>query len=61
MLAIHDLHAWSLGAGHDAITIHVRSDSVDPSFGERLSKRIRCAIRVEYVTVQVEMGQKPDD
>lgn len=53
---VHDLHVWALGAGHDAVTVHVRSDSNDPHFGRRLSERIREVLQVEYVTVQVEVG-----
>jgi cation diffusion facilitator family transporter len=51
---VHELHAWTLGAGHDAITVHVRTDSTDPAFAEQLSRRIRRLIGAEYVTVQVE-------
>jgi cobalt-zinc-cadmium efflux system protein len=54
---VHDLHVWTLGAGHDAVTVHVRSDSNDPHFGRRLSERIRQVLQVEYVTVQVEVGR----
>jgi len=54
VVAVHDLHVWTLGAGHDAITVHVRTDSTDPTFGQRLSERIRGALGAEYVTVQVE-------
>jgi cation diffusion facilitator family transporter len=53
---VHDLHVWSLGAGHDAITAHVTTDSGDPSFGRRVSDRVREVLEVEYVTVQVEVG-----
>jgi cation diffusion facilitator family transporter len=56
VVTIHDLHVWTLGAGHDAITAHVRTESSDPQFGCRLSAAIRAATQVEYVTVQVEMG-----
>jgi cation diffusion facilitator family transporter len=52
--AVHDLHVWTLGAGHDAITVHVRTDRPDPAFGQRLSDRIRGTLGAEYVTVQVE-------
>ena len=52
--AVHDLHVWTLGAGHDAITVHVRTDSHDPAFGQRLSNHIRGLLEAEYVTVQVE-------
>jgi cation diffusion facilitator family transporter len=56
---IHDLHVWTLGAGHDAITAHVCTESRDPLFGRRLSDAIRSALEVEYVTVQVEVGDAP--
>jgi cation diffusion facilitator family transporter len=57
--AVHDLHVWTLGAGHDAITVHVRAGSRDPTLGQRLSERIRASLGVEYVTVQVEVGDQP--
>jgi cation diffusion facilitator family transporter len=57
--AIHDLHVWTLGAGHDAITAHVCTESRDPLFGRHLSDAIRDALEVEYVTVQVEVGNAP--
>ena len=57
--AIHDLHVWTLGAGHDAITAHVCTESRDPLFGRHLSGAIRDALEVEYVTVQVEVGDAP--
>jgi cobalt-zinc-cadmium efflux system protein len=58
VVGVHDLHVWSLGAGHDAITLHVRSDSRDPELAQRLADRIRSSLRVEYVTVQVEVGEQ---
>jgi cobalt-zinc-cadmium efflux system protein len=51
---IHDLHVWTLGAGHDAVTAHVVTSSADGTFGSRLAVRLRSALGVEYVTVQVE-------
>ena len=51
---IHALHAWSLGAGHDAITIHVTTSSPDASLGLQVSDKLKKALAVEYVTVQVE-------
>ncbi len=57
--AIHDLHVWTLGAGHDVITVHVRAGSDDATLGQRLSDRIRATLGVEYVTVQVEVGEGP--
>jgi cation diffusion facilitator family transporter len=59
VLAVHDLHAWTLGAGHDAVTVHVRTDSPDPAFGQRLSEHIRRVLDVEYVTVQTELEGPP--
>jgi cobalt-zinc-cadmium efflux system protein len=53
--AVQHLHVWSLGAGHDAVTVHVCSESRDPELGPRLSNRIRTGLGVEYVTVQVEV------
>jgi cobalt-zinc-cadmium efflux system protein len=52
---VHDLHVWALGAGHDAITVHVRIAIPDASFARRLSDRVRAGFQVEYVTVQVEV------
>ena len=55
---VHDLHVWTLGAGHDAITVHVRTESDDPAFGERLSSHVRDLLEAEYVTVQVEHSSR---
>jgi cobalt-zinc-cadmium efflux system protein len=55
VVSIHDLHVWTLGAGHEAVTVHVRTDSSDPTLGQRLSQRVRAQLHVEYVTVQVEV------
>jgi cation diffusion facilitator family transporter len=52
--AIHALHVWSLGTGHDAVTVHVMSDGVDPDLGTRLGDVLRTKFEAEYVTVQVE-------
>jgi len=51
---VHDLHVWTLGAGHDAITAHVRAKTTDPTIARRLSHALREAFDTEYVTVQVE-------
>ncbi|WXA97259.1 cation diffusion facilitator family transporter [Pendulispora brunnea] len=54
---VHDMHVWTLGAGHDALIVHVRSDGDDPEFStlaSRLSKKLRDEFSCEYVTVQVE-------
>lgn len=54
VISLHDLHVWTLGAGHEALTVHVRTDDADPAFGQKLSESIRNRLAVEYVTVQVE-------
>jgi cation diffusion facilitator family transporter len=52
--SVHDLHVWTLGAGHDAITAHVRAGKADPTLAHRLSHALRERFDCEYVTVQVE-------
>jgi cation diffusion facilitator family transporter len=51
---LHDLHVWSLGAGHDAITAHVEASLADPRLATRIEHALRAEFRVEYVTIQVE-------
>ena len=51
---VHDMHVWTLGAGHDAIIVHVRVTESHPDLGARLAKKLRDTFGVEYVTVQVE-------
>jgi cobalt-zinc-cadmium efflux system protein len=53
---LHDLHVWTLGAGHDAVSAHVSSQSNDPSLAGRIETTLREHFRVEYVTIQVEVG-----
>jgi cation diffusion facilitator family transporter len=60
VVEVHDLHVWTLGAGHDAVTLHVRTDSRDPAFGAALSARVRELLGVEYVTVQTEVAGESD-
>jgi cation diffusion facilitator family transporter len=54
---VHDLHVWTLGAGHDAITVHVHAAIADPTLSSRLSQKLREKFDVEYVTVQIELGE----
>jgi cobalt-zinc-cadmium efflux system protein len=53
---VHDLHVWTLGAGHDAISAHVSARTNDPSVAGRIEATLRQQFRVEYVTIQVEVG-----
>ena len=55
--AIHALHVWSLGTGHDAVTVHVMADGVDPDLGTHLGDVLRTKFAAEYVTVQVERAE----
>lgn len=52
--SLHDLHVWSLGGGHDAITVHVRGEGGEQGLGARVERGLRDTFGVEYVTVQVE-------
>jgi cobalt-zinc-cadmium efflux system protein len=54
VVKVHALHVWSLGTGHDAVTVHVTADGVDPDLGTRLGDVLRTKFEAEYVTVQVE-------
>jgi cation diffusion facilitator family transporter len=53
---LHELHVWTLGAGHDAISAHVSAKTGDPSLGGRVEAVLRRQFQVEYVTIQVEVG-----
>lgn len=57
---VHDMHVWSLGAGHDAIAVHVVAGKNDGHLGARLAAHLREKFKVEYVTVQVERDDACD-
>jgi cation diffusion facilitator family transporter len=57
---VHDMHVWSLGAGHDAIAVHVVAIKNDGHLGARLAAHLREKFKVEYVTVQVERDDACD-
>jgi cation diffusion facilitator family transporter len=52
---VHALHVWSLGTGHDAVTVHVTADGADPNLGTALGDVLRTRFDAEYVTVQVDV------
>jgi cation diffusion facilitator family transporter len=60
VVSIHDLHVWTLGAGHDAITARVHAKSQDKALATRVSRRLRDDFHVEYVTVQVDFDEDGD-
>jgi cobalt-zinc-cadmium efflux system protein len=62
---LHDLHVWTLGAGHEAITAHVTptasaaspsgaTRASEASLAERIERALRAHFGVEYVTIQVD-------
>jgi cation diffusion facilitator family transporter len=53
---LHDLHVWTLGAGHEAITAHVTATLPDHTLAARIEEALRRHFQVEYVTIQVEVG-----
>jgi cobalt-zinc-cadmium efflux system protein len=54
VIDVHDLHLWTLGAGRDAVMVHVTSDMKKPDLATAVEKQIRNVLNLEYVTVQVE-------
>jgi cobalt-zinc-cadmium efflux system protein len=55
---IHDLHVWTLGGGHEAITAHVSSGATaDPALATRIEQQLRRRFPIEYVTIQVHARQ----
>jgi len=54
---VHALHIWSLGTGHDAITVHVQAKTTNANLGARLSEKLREEFAVEYATVQVDADE----
>jgi cobalt-zinc-cadmium efflux system protein len=61
IVEVHDLHVWTLGAGHDAITAHVRAATPGPALAGRIASALRESFETEYVTVQVEAKEAPCD
>jgi Co/Zn/Cd efflux system component len=45
---------WTLGAGRDAIMVHVTTETKDNGLAPVVERALRAAFSVEYVTVQVE-------
>lgn len=55
--SLHALHVWTLGSGHEALTVHVVADGADKRLGVQLGDRLREKLNVEYVTVQVDIDE----
>jgi cobalt-zinc-cadmium efflux system protein len=59
--ALHDLHAWTISEGFEAVTVHVVLDGTrhGTEVAREVSDRIRERHRIEHVTVQPEAVPAP--
>jgi cation diffusion facilitator family transporter len=53
VVGVDELHVWTLGAGHDAVTAHVVAAERDPTLASRIAEALRRRHHVEYVTIQI--------
>jgi cobalt-zinc-cadmium efflux system protein len=60
---VHDVHIWSLGAGHNALSCHVRIPDMHLDECERLLASIQALVAgkfgIDHVTVQMERAGLP--
>jgi cobalt-zinc-cadmium efflux system protein len=60
---VHDVHLWSLGAGHNALSLHARIPDMHLDECERLLASIKQKasqeFRIEHTTVQLERAGLP--
>lgn len=60
---VHDVHLWSLGGGHNALSLHARIPDMHMDECERLLEAIREVaakqFRIEHTTVQLERAGLP--
>ncbi len=60
---VHDLHVWSLGGGHHALSLHARIPDMHMDKCEHLLEAIRQVaqkeFRIEHTTVQLERAGLP--
>ncbi|PYT65625.1 MAG: cation transporter [Acidobacteria bacterium] len=60
---VHDVHLWSLGGGHNALSLHARIPDMHMNECERLLEAIRHVaakqFRIEHTTVQLERAGLP--
>lgn len=55
VLEVRDLHVWTLGAGHEAITAHVTAAESDGHLAAHVERRLRQIFRAEYITIQINV------
>lgn len=60
---VHDVHLWSLGGGHHALSLHARIPDMHLDECERLLEAIKLVaakqFRIEHTTVQLERAGLP--
>lgn len=60
---VHDVHLWSLGGGHNALSLHARIPDMHLDECERLMEGIRQVaakqFNIEHTTVQLERAGLP--
>jgi cobalt-zinc-cadmium efflux system protein len=60
---VHDVHLWSLGGGHNALSLHARVPDMHLDECERLLEAIRQVaakqFRIEHTTIQLERAGLP--
>lgn len=61
---VHDIHIWTLGAGHHALSCHVRIPDMHMEESEKILTRIREAVAqefgIQHATVQFERAGLPE-
>jgi cobalt-zinc-cadmium efflux system protein len=60
---VHDVHIWSLGAGHNALSLHARVPDMHMDQCERLLRAIQekaaAEFKIDHTTVQLERAGLP--
>lgn len=58
VVSVHDLHVWTIGSGHRALSAHVRLDDRSLSeaavIGRQVRDRVAAGYRISHATLQME-------
>jgi cobalt-zinc-cadmium efflux system protein len=58
VINVHDLHIWSLGSEHHALSCHVLIEDMPPSSSESILRCINCLLHdryaIHHTTIQFE-------
>ena len=59
--AVHDLHVWSIGSAHAALSAHVDIERLDdwPAILQASQDLLRERFHLDHVTLQPELGRRP--